>query len=168
MPSVWGLFTMPTEVSGKKYANARNGQEILWNTIIFLAPGKWLEGCQKISAAIRSLWLILEEYARLNFASKKSGTPASGHHVKHINSLCRTSEWWAGLMMRRTMVSQTTRCWYKNYDGEGKLSGHRSWAKMILESSCGTGCAACHDKYNLHNTLMRKDYDIGFVSLFAK
>jgi len=32
--------------------------------------------------------LILEEYARLNFASKKSGTPASGHHVKHINSLC--------------------------------------------------------------------------------
>ena len=59
-------------------------------------------------------------------------------------------------------------CWYKNYDGEGKLSGHRSWAKMILESSCGTGCAACHDKYNLHNTLMRKDYDIGFVSLFAK
>lgn len=77
-------------------------------------PGKILENLisQKYGRLLiffcrhKDLGLILEEYARLNFASKKSGTPASGHHVKHINSLCRTSESWAGQMMRRTMVSQ--------------------------------------------------------------
>jgi len=61
---------MPQKVSGKKYRNARNGQEILWNTTIFLASGKWLEGCRKNSAGI--VLAVLAVYARLNFAAGKA------------------------------------------------------------------------------------------------
>ena len=155
MPSVWGLFTMPTEVSGEKYGNARNGLEILWNTIIFLAPGKWLEGCQKISAAIRSLWLILEEYACLNFASKKSGTPARGHQVKQANSLCRMSESWARQMMRRTMVSQLREMRYMNLKHlKGVQPKTPTFARVMWSEKCGNNDTYRQCSHNHPDELM--------------
>ena len=102
MPSVWGLFTMPTEVSGEKYGNARNGQEKSWKTLF----RRNTEGCWYFSADIRTQDWYLKNTPALTLQREKSGTPASGHHVKQANSLCRMSESWARQMMRRTMVSQ--------------------------------------------------------------
>ena len=38
---------MPTEVSGEKYGNARNGQEKSWNTIFILASPELAEAIPK-------------------------------------------------------------------------------------------------------------------------
>lgn len=86
MPLWKGLFTMPPKVSGEKVCKCKE-----W-------PGKFMENLisQKsgrlpwIFRSHKDCGLILAEYARLNFASKKPAPQQGGHHVKHLNLLCST------------------------------------------------------------------------------
>ena len=68
---------MPTEVSGKKYIDARNGQEKSWNTLFILASPELAEAIPEnkygrlLIFFCRHNNVVLAVYARLNFAAGK-------------------------------------------------------------------------------------------------
>ena len=65
---------MPQKVSGKKYLGCKEWQGIFLKNLNL----GFRKVCWKNPVAIRNLRLVLAEYARLNFASKKPVTQQKG------------------------------------------------------------------------------------------
>jgi hypothetical protein len=62
------------EIERGKCQKARNGQEILWNTIIFVDSRKWWKAAGKILQTSGTCDQYLQSTASIKFASKKCGT----------------------------------------------------------------------------------------------
>ena len=65
---------MPWEFGEGSAFNARNGKEILWNTIIFVDSRKWWKVAGKILQTSGTCDQYLQSTASIKFASKKCGT----------------------------------------------------------------------------------------------